>query len=199
MKIIFPNKMNGVTNLLRFSRIFLLCLVLGGSSAVMAATANLASTTTVDPINQVSLTNKSLTLPNDIGHSTNDHRVFDFNVDNNDPDSFKVVLSSDNNGQLRHTGLDVDSDPVYGAGKPGSYLDYTVSVVLPTPTFGTLGSTPPALLTDVSLLSNQEMSFSNATEATIAWRYELHVKHATKTSLLEGHYEDTLWVTITDL
>jgi hypothetical protein len=147
----------------------------------------------VTPKNTLAVSNLIGSL--DLNTDLSEQSIFDYSVQNNDPDGFKISFLSKNNGQMRkESGFDSENT--------GTFVDYTLSIQRGQN--GTLGADP------VVLPMNTSLSDTEPTDIKYNQGVKQGTKHASysvlistdsisEKDLLQGAYNDTITVVIANL
>lgn len=146
---------------------------------------------TVPAVNTLIVTDLSSNLTDLSQFKQTNVAVLRFTITNNDKDSFKVEISSVNNGKYFHS---------TGGGTAAKQVSYTIKII--DTGSGTLGSTAPGLPTahNLSSASLITLTFSAATTGTENRVFEIQISTAAaQPQLLSGTYSDTFTVSLIDL
>ena len=144
------------------------------------------------PKSEVSISNVNQSMDLDNGNILGE-KIFDYKVTNNDPDGFRITLSSTNQSELRHSTM-------YAADKDGSFIGYNISIVRGTG--GRLGADEVSLPSSQSLNVPIDLVYNtNIRKGTKNAEYDVSINTSgldTK-DLLAGDFEDTITVVISNL
>ena len=173
---------------------------------VAAHAAVLIPTAEVSPINTLVFAAQTLAIPSYLNATavTAAH-IGNVTIDNNDPDGFKITMSSAKAGKL--TRYNTATSAYSASGVVGNEVSYTITMA---PVSGTLGTAEPAafVAADIALTAATEYNFdSSITRATVAKLYSMKVKVNGGTMpdfLLNSEdadvvYRDTITVTLANL
>ena len=160
-------------------------------NSVFAANANFKGK--VNNKNSVRVNNVETNL--DLDSDVNDTQIFQYKITNNDKDGFKVSFTSENDGQMR---LIDDYDPLL----EGSYVNYTISIERGNG--GRLGADEAQLPYDQQLSSTTPLDIlynRGVVKKTnnAAYNVKASIPNIEEEDLLEGEYEDTVTVIISNL
>lgn len=173
--------------------------------AVAAHAADAIISGEVAPISNYTFTPSTLALPNDMTAVGNtDIVVGALTINNNNVGGYAVTISSAKSGKLVRC-ITSGGGAAYFPVTDGNSTAYTIKLVANS-TPGISGMTAPTnfLATDTALTQAAVFNFANPTTATVAAKYDMSIKAAANTLLLDSNdqneqYRDTLTVTVSDL
>lgn len=154
-----------------------------------AATGSLTHSFTVAPVNTMTYTDASPSFTDPLTGANANVAVGTILINNNNPAGFSVTITSGFAGQFRHTSE-------YGAGRPGSFIAYTVNLVSGS---GSLGAPAPTLPSATALTTAWVGNFGAATEGTVDKVYTLQVNMAQKQTIFRGSFNDLITIDVADL
>lgn len=182
-------------------------VVLAGVMAVVCGTAAHADTVVVGgdvaSIHNYTFLPATFALGADmtaVGHSN--VTVGTLTIDNNDPEGFRVSLSSLNSGVLVR--YNPTTSTYYPSATDGNTAAYSLTFAA-NASPGVVGAAVPAsFLSSISLTTAQNFDFSNPTVATVAAKYDMKITQAADTSLLNSAqgtdvFQDVITVTVSNL
>jgi hypothetical protein len=175
--------------------------------------ADVSITGAVASISDHNFSASSLTLGTGLTVGSNTDTVIGvLTISNNDPDGFRVSVSSATGGKLGRynssgNGTYYSSDETAaGTFAVGDAADYTIDFV-PNSVPGTVGATVPAAFlnaTNVALTSAQTFDFTDPTQATVSAKYDMRIQTTADNTLLNSaanndSFRDVITISVANL
>jgi len=175
--------------------------------AIAAHAADVVINGEVNRISTLGFVGETSTLPNYLNTiAVSATIVGKVTINNNDPEGFKISMSSEKGSKL--TRYNTTNAGYYASGVVGNEVGYAITMV---PVSGTLGTAEPStfVAADITLTSTPaDHNFnSSVTRATVAKLYDMKLKLNTGTApdflftsdQTDDIYRDTITVTMADL